>query len=233
MNNGSSVFTLLFFAAILLLVLFSRKSDPEAKRRKDLAALAQKLHLRFNPGNDCELAEKFSFLSWLRRGDVRYAYNVFHGCHLEYPVTIFDYHFSTPGGGKSGGYDYYWSAFVVEMKTNFPDMIISHESRESRLAEALGGSHIAFESAEFTRAFRVRSSDKKFAYDVCHPKMMEYLLANQDLTVEISGAGLAVLFEDWLRPEKIEANLSRLIEIRKLLPDYLFAKTDADTGVKA
>ena len=108
------------------------------------------------------------------------------------------------------------------MKTNFPDMIISHESRESRLAEALGESHIAFESVDFSRAFCVRSSNKKFAYDVCHPKMMEYLLANQDLTVEISRTGLAVLFEDWLRPEKVEFNLSRLIEIRKLLPEYLF-----------
>jgi hypothetical protein len=42
------------------------------------------------------------------------------------------------------------------------------------------------------------------------------------LTVEISGTGVAVLFEDWLRPEKVESNLSRLIEIRKLLPEYLF-----------
>jgi hypothetical protein len=233
MNNGSPVCTFFFIAAILLLVLFFRKSDPEAKRRKDLAALAQKLHLRFSPNNDFKTAEKFSFLTWLRRGDVRYAYNVFHGCHLEYPVTIFDYHFSTPGSGKSGGYDYYWSAFIVEMKTNLPDMIISHESWESRLVETLGESHVTFESAAFSRTFRVRSSDKKFAYDVCHPKMMEYLLANQDLTVEISGAGLAVLFEDWLRPEKIEANLSRLIEIRKLLPNYLFAKTGAGTGIEA
>jgi len=233
MSNNTIPTILIGIIVAVIAGSLSRKSDPEAKRRNDLGALARKLKLQFNPKNDFKLAEKFSVLSWLRRGDVRYAYNVFHGCHLEYPVTIFDYHFSTPGSGKSGGYDYYWSAFVVEMKTNFPDMIISHESRESRLAEALGGSHIAFESAEFTRAFRVRSSDKKFAYDVCHPKMMEYLLANQDLTVEISGAGLAVLFEDWLRPEKIEANLSRLIEIRKLLPDYLFAKTDADTGVKA
>jgi hypothetical protein len=44
------------------------------------------------------------------------------------------------------------------------------------------------------------------------------------ITIEISRTGLAVFFEDWLRPEKIEANLLRLIEIRKLLPDYLFTK---------
>ena len=54
---------------------------------------------------------------------------------------------------------------------------------------------------------------------------MEYLLANKDLTIEIRGTTLAVLFEDWLRPEKVEANLSRLIEIRKLLPQYLFTNT--------
>ena len=224
MNNDVPPIVLIGIIVALLVVILSRylpgNPDPETKRREDLAALAEKLKLRFNPGNDFKLAEKFSFLSWLRRGDVRYAYNVFQGDHLEFPVTIFDYHFSTTGG--KSGYDYYWSAFAVEMKTNFPDMIISHESRESRLAEALGESHIAFESVDFSRAFCVRSSNKKFAYDVCHPKMMEYLLANQDLTVEISRTGLAVLFEDWLRPEKVEFNLSRLIEIRKLLPEYLF-----------
>lgn len=222
MNNDVLPKLLIGIIIVILAVFLSRKSDPEKKRREDLAALAQKLKLKFNPINDFKLAEKFAFLSWLRRGDVRYAYNVLYGDYLEYPVTVFDYHFSTTGG--KSGYDYFWSAFVVEMKINFPDMIISHESRESRLAEALGEQHIVFESAEFSRAFRVRSADKKFAYDVCHPKMMEYLLANQDLTIEISRTGLAVLFEDWLRPEKIEANLSRLVEIRKLLPDYLFKK---------
>lgn len=222
MSNNALPKILIVIIAVILSAMLSRKADPEKKRREDLAALARRLKLQFNSSNDFKLAEKFSFLSWLRRGDGRYAYNVFHGYHLECLVTVFDYHFFTTGG--KSGLDYYWSAFVVEMKTNFPDLMISHESLESRLAEKLGVSHIAFESAEFSRAFRVRSSDKKFAYDVCHPKMMEYLLANQDLTIEISRTGLAVLFEDWLRPGKIEANLLRLIEIHKLLPDYLFTK---------
>jgi hypothetical protein len=133
-------------------------------------------------------------------------------------VTVFDYTFS------SGKNSYYWSAFVLEMKTNFPDTIISHESFESRFAEEFGVPHIAFESAEFTRTFLVCSAGKKFAFDVCHPRMMEYLLANKDLTVEIRGPMVGVFFEDWLRPQKVEFNLSRLIEIRKLLPEYLFTK---------
>ena len=40
------------------------------------------------------------------------------------------------------------------------------------------------------RAFRVHCArnKKKFAFDVCHSKMMEYLLANQDLTIEESAS---------------------------------------------
>ncbi|HEV2437074.1 MAG TPA: hypothetical protein VG077_13850, partial [Verrucomicrobiae bacterium] len=142
-----------------------------------------------------------------------------YGYYSGYAVTVFDYTFA------AGQANYYWSAFILKMKTNFPDIIISHESMESRFAEKLGESHIIFESAEFSHAFRVRSSDKKFAFEVCHPRMMDYLLANKDLTIEIHGAAVAVLFEDWLRPQKVEFNLSRLTEIRKLLPEYLFTNS--------
>lgn len=222
MDNNVLSKILMAIIAFAIVIVLSRylpiNPDSEEQRRRDLAALARKLKLRFSPKGDFELAKNYLFLRWLKRGDISYAYNAFYGYHLGYPVTVFDYTFA------AGKYNYYWSAFVLKMKTNFPDMIISHENMESRFAEGLGESHITFESAEFSRVFRVRSVDKKFAFDVCHPQLMEFLLANQDLTIEIRGTALAVLFEDWLRPEKVEANLSRLIAIRKLLPEYLFTK---------
>ena len=224
MHNNTLPKFLFWTIVVILAIVISRfspnKADPEEQRRRELASLARKLQLQFDFKSDFDLPKRFSFLTWLKPGLINYAYNIFHGYYRsEYLVTIFDYTFS------DGKYDYYWSAFVLEMKTHFPDLIISHESRESRLAEALGKSHITFESAEFSRAFRVRCQDKKFAFDICHSQMMEFLLANQDLTIEIRGNVLAVLFEDWLRPEKVEPNLSRLVEIRKLLPHYLFTKT--------
>lgn len=210
----------LIFILIICLFAFalSRRPNPEVKRQKSLELLAKQLGLHFNPFSDFKLVERFSFFSWLRRGDpqVRYAQNILYGHYQNYSVTVFDYIF---------GAGYRWSAFVLEMNTHFPDVLISHESRESRIAETLGSQQIAFESSEFSRLFRVRASDKKFAFDVCNSKMMEYLSANQDLTVEVSNSAFAILFEDWLRPEKVEANLLRLIEIRKLLPHYLFTTT--------
>jgi hypothetical protein len=39
------------------------------------------------------------------------------------------------------------------------------------------GEKVAFESADFNRAFKVRAEDPKFASDVLHPRTMEWLLA--------------------------------------------------------
>jgi len=54
--------------------------------------------------------------------------------------------------------------------------------------------------------------------------MMEYLLANRDLSVEIENLALALAFNACLSVEQIEPNLQRLVEIRSRLPDYLFAQ---------
>ncbi len=53
--------------------------------------------------------------------------------------------------------------------------------------------------------------------------MMEYLLANDDLTIEIDGDALAITFNSRLSPEHIETNLGRLVMLRSLMPDYLFS----------
>ena len=55
--------------------------------------------------------------------------------------------------------------------------------------------------------------------------MMEYLLANRDLSVEIENQVLALAFDTCLSVEQVESNLQRLVEIRSRLPEYLFTKT--------
>jgi hypothetical protein len=52
--------------------------------------------------------------------------------------------------------------------------------------------------------------------------MIEYLLANSDLTIEIEDNVLAISFSSRLALDRIEPNLNRLIAVRSLMPDYLF-----------
>jgi hypothetical protein len=68
----------------------------------------------------------------------------------------------------------------------------------------------------------VHSGDKKFAYDVCNPQMIEYLLANQGLEIEIQCPVIALVFKPQLPVEQYQSNLQRLGQIRALLPEYLF-----------
>ncbi|HZL14324.1 MAG TPA: hypothetical protein VFC85_09305, partial [Verrucomicrobiae bacterium] len=65
---------------------------------------------------------------------------------------------------------------------------------------------------------------KKFAYDVCNAKMMEYLLANRDLSLEFENEVGAVVFDARIAVEQFERDLQRLIEIRSCLPEYLFTQ---------
>ena len=67
----------------------------------------------------------------------------------------------------------------------------------------------------------MRSKDKRMAYDVCHGRMMEYLLLNEDLNIEIDGLTLAFLFDRRLNPERIVPELVRLVQVRELIPDHV------------
>jgi hypothetical protein len=191
------------------------------KRREAMRALAAKLGLRFEPGKNRHLAREYKFLDKLRRGSNRYAYNILSGSYRENNVILFDYHYQT-GSGKDT-HHYHISFFMLHLPVSFPELVIGREGFFSKVAQAIGYDDIDFESHEFSRKFCVRSKDKKFAYDVCNARMIEYLLANADLNIEIEDGSLAISFDRRLSPESIEPNLNRLLEIRSLMPKYLFS----------
>jgi len=200
--------------------------DLEAIRRNELRALAKKLQLQFMPDPDSELPDQYFFLYWMQHGEMRHAYNVLRGHYSGFQVLIFDYCFTIIASGSRetpGEQDYYYSVYILSMKGHFPKLTIARENMSSRLVEALVKPHINFESPEFSKGFCVHSDDRKFGYDVCNPRMMEFLLANKDLTIEIEGSTLAIMFETWLHTADVEKNISRLVQLRKLMPDFLFA----------
>jgi len=192
------------------------------KRREAMAALASRLGLRFSPHRDRSLARQYDFLDKLRAGRDRYAYNILSGTYQGHEVLVFDYHYKT-GSGKNT-HHHHFSFFVLQIPASFPELIIAPEGFFSKIAQAVGYDDIAFESHEFSRKFCVRSRNKKFAYDVCHAQMIEYLLANEDLTIEMDGYALAISFNSRLAAQYIEPNLNRLVALRSLMPEYLFTR---------
>ncbi len=208
------------FAVVIVVAIVGYISAQ--KRREAMAALASRLGLRFSPHRNRRLAEQYEFLDKLRAGRDRYAYNILSGTYQGHEVLVFDYHYKT-GSGKNT-HHHHFSFFVLHVPAAFPELIIAPEGFFSKIAQAVGYDDIDFESHEFSRKFCVRSRNKKFAYDVCNAQMIEYLLANDDLTIEMEGYALAISFNSRLAPEYIEPNLNRLVALRSLLPAYLFAR---------
>jgi hypothetical protein len=226
MGGGGIVYIFILFALLIIGgAIYS--AIAARKRREELFELATRLGLDFRSGNDYGLAERFGFLDQLAQGSNRYAFNVISGSYRQNQVLVFDYHYetySTDSKGNRQTSHCYFSFFILLLPLNFPELKITREGLLSRIAQALGYEDIDFESAEFSRTFCVRSKDRKFAYDVCNAQMMEYLLANRDLSIELDGPALALAFNKRLSAAEIEADLQRLLEIRLRLPDYLFTK---------
>jgi hypothetical protein len=219
---------IVFFIIIAALVIAGviAASIAAKKRREAFAVLAQRLELTYSAGKDYSLADRYEFLDKLAQGSDRYAYNILSGVYQHHSILAFDYHYETYSRDSKGNrqtHHHHFSFFILEMERAFPELTISREGVFSKVAQALGYDDIDFESHEFSRKFCVRSKDKKFAYDVCHPRMMEYLLANPDLTIEIEVNVLALAFSSCLDVEQIEPNLKRLVQVRSLMPQYLFA----------
>jgi len=138
---------------------------------------------------------------------------------------IYDYHYettSTDSKGRRQKTSHYLSIYLILLPKSFPELTIAREQLFSKIAQAFGYDDIDFESHEFSKTFCVRSGDKRFAYDFCNTSMMEYLLANQDLSLEVERDTLAIGFNEKLTPSRLEVSYLRLREIRSRIPDYLF-----------
>ncbi len=220
---------LIFVAFIGLMIVVGVLGYLSAKKRREaMMALAARLGLRFDPGKDWDPARRYGFLDKLRAGSNRYAFNTLSGAYQGHDVALFDYHYETHSSDSKGHqqtHHHYFSCFLMHLPASFPELVIGREGFLSKIAQAVGYDDIDFESHEFSRRFCVRSRDKKFAYDVCHARTMEYLLANDDLTIEIEGNVLAITFSSRLEIERIEPNLHRLVALRSLLPEYLFSRS--------
>lgn len=209
--------------AVVALIAGIRQSMMARKRSSDLQALAPQLGFdNFNPERDHDFATAWGFLSRLSQGENRYAFNILEGTYQDQKLFAFDYHY-TIGSGKNRQ-EHYFTMFMLIIKEAFPKVTIGPENLFSKIEGVFDSTNIKFESAEFSRVYCVHSGDKKFAYDVCNPQMIEYLLANRGLEIEIQGPVIALVFKPQLPVGQYQSNLQRLGQIRALLPQYLFEK---------
>ena len=221
---------LLILAGIGLVGVFGYLGWLAAKKRREaLAALAARLGWGFDPARDRHHDDEYAHFEIFRRGHSRAAFNTLTG-HLEMDgrrwaakMGDFVYKVTSHSGKSSQTRTYRFSYLILHLPYGrVPDLLIRREGVFDKLAGAFGFDDIDFESAEFSRRFHVKSADKRFAYDVVHPRMMEFLLAGDAPAVDIE-RGRCCLSDGRRRwePADFEARLQWITRFLDLWPDHV------------
>lgn len=136
-------------------------------------------------------------------------------------ICLFDYTYKT-GSGKNQS-THHLSCLMLQTPLVGHGLTVQSENILHRIAAFLGFEDINFESEEFNRAFQIKCKDKRFAYDVFHPGMMEYFLENRKLCVEWPMCHILFYFSSQHRFDREDAERIRNLALGfiKLLPAYL------------
>jgi hypothetical protein len=209
-------------------------------RRDALSQWANSHAWSFDPGDDEGHDAEFPQFELFQRGSRRFAFNTVRGVlsisGRPFPIKCGDYSYTTSNGKSSTTHRLSYIVLTLPMP-NVPGLNIRREGLLDRIAGALGFQDINFESEEFSRKFFVKCEDRKFAYDVITPKMMDFLLASNPPPIHISGGQVCLCDEGMDRlwdPAGFERHLGWASQFFSLWPEYVVQYGDAVTpGGKA
>ncbi len=211
---------ILFVAAIVLTSLAGKK------RREALGAWAAENGLSFTSDRDFGFDARFPAFGCLRQGERRYAYNILSGLWRHRPFTGFDYHYeihSHDSKGRRQTHHHYFSAVVIGSDVPLKPLRIRPEGLFDKLAAAFGFDDIDFESAEFSRKFHVKATDRKYAFDVLHPRAIEFLLQSPVFSLEFDSKQVIAWRSKKFQPQEFEQAAAVADGLLDQLPPYLVA----------
>jgi hypothetical protein len=227
------LFVVIFVVFAALIIIGAIYSHQQQKaRRLALSQFASRRGWSFDPSNDYSHDSRFGQFSVFTTGKSRYAYNTTRGslqiAGADWPLQYGDYHYATESRDDKGTktHHHYLSYVIIESPyLGAPDLFIRGEGFFDRIASVIGFDDIDFESAEFSRHFLVKSSDKRFAYDVVSPAMMEFMLSTTPPTVDFQGTRCCLYHgEQVLKPEDFAATLQWAVEFFEHWPRHVTAE---------
>jgi hypothetical protein len=198
-STGVEFFLILVVVAVGLAAWLGHKA--QAARREELARVAVALGMRFAPeerdwgGGLFSTREVLAPFPVFETGHSRSSRNQMEG-KLEVwgrsaGVMLADYRYRvTRGAGKSQSTQTYETSFLLlrlPVASPMPTVTLRREGWGDRLAAAVGFEDIDFESEEFSRRFHVSGEDRRFAYNLFDPRMIEFLLEVEPPNLALRG----------------------------------------------
>jgi uncharacterized protein DUF3137 len=223
---GTVIVWIVIGLVVLLVIYLQRRMA--RKRREAMAAWARARGFSF-------VAEDNAYIDRFRsgpfgKGDRRTATNVITGVVDGRPVIAFDYSYDTESTDSKGNRTrttHRYNVAAVNLPATLPDLEVSRENFFSSIGRALGFHDIEFENGEFNKEFKVHAEDRKFAYDIIHPRMMEWLLHTPGPSWSIERADLMCWAGGRAKPQDVEGHLNYLNAVVQQIPRFVWDRPSA------
>ena len=220
MHPGLIILIVVGGIGLVALAVYAAIQAEKARQQRiaDMRAYAEEVGLSFREEKDTSHDEEYAHFELFRRGFDRAAYNTISG-EMSYndaivQVNMGDFTYktretytTTDSKGRTRTrtriVKHHFSYFIMELPyITMPDLLIRREGFFDKIASAFGKNDIDFESAEFSRKYFVKCDSRKFAYDIIHPRMMEFLLETEPGLIDIENARICLSngYEVWKAP---------------------------------
>jgi hypothetical protein len=156
----------------------------------------------------------------------RRAYNVLYGAHEGRALVSFDYEYKTQttNGKQTTTQVHRFSVLGLSMGVHMPSLTVDPENFLERFVGRLTGNDIDLESDEFNRAFTVGCPDRKFASDVLHPQMMEFLLEHRHVGFRFERDSMLMVAQGQRTPAQIDATITVMDGITDRVPEFVWLR---------
>lgn len=218
MEFGPAVLITLVIALLIAGILYQYWAAEQ--RRKLMRAFGRRLGLCYT-ARDADFSRRNrARFATLRQGMDRYAYNLLQGEHQGREIAIFDHHHTTSDGKHT--HHHHRSMVLVRLAVDLGRIEMRPEHIGDKLASTFGFDDIDFESAEFSDRYHIKADDKKLAYAVFHPRMIEYLMQRRDIKLATAGDLLLARRADKeLNPRELESLLDDALGFLERLPRFV------------
>lgn len=189
----------------------------EAQRKKKLQAFAASRQLTYVARDD----------RWVRidtgyphgqGGRSHRAKHVMTGQHRGRPIVIFEHEWKTGSGKETQTHQV--RKTLMGLPKQFPKLELGPEGIFGRAARRMGMKDIELESDAFNQQYQV-AGDRRFAYDVLHPRFMQWMLDTEAPGFTINGPYVALYGRGKIDTRMLDQEVRYLDSIVDQLPGYV------------
>jgi hypothetical protein len=246
-NNGLVEMMVLFILGAVVIVVIGTlvsiaQKKAEEARQAALFALATRRGLDFQPtmmevskgfwdslfssprdSNTSRFLSAFEGFSPFGQGHSWSVKDLIRGKKGDLEWFAFDYLYKTTQstGKTTTTVPHPTGVVAVRIPMALPALTLSPESVFHKLGSLLGLKEITLESEEFNRMYFIRCEDRKRAYDLLHPSMIEYLMSKPRRAWQLGGRFLVMTRSGYYEPDEIEELFEELQGFIDRIPAYV------------